>query len=95
MAEVVEDIVDDDTLEILRASTDGLVRSSGVPSPGSLSSFTQVAVTRDSSALPAILIVFGVVALALWFIVGVGGGLLILAIGVMLVALRERRRPGS
>ena len=34
MADVVEDVVDDDTLEILRASTDELVRSSGVPVAG-------------------------------------------------------------
>jgi hypothetical protein len=95
MAEVVQDVVDDDTLEILRASTDELIRSSGVPSPGSLSSFTRSAVTSESSALPAILIVFGLVALALWFIVGVGVGLLTLAIGVMLVKLRGRIRPGS
>ncbi|MGZ8437903.1 MAG: hypothetical protein ACXWXR_05105 [Candidatus Limnocylindrales bacterium] len=95
MAEVVEDVVDDDTLEILRASTDELVRSSGVPSPGSLSSFTRSAVTSESSALSAILIVFGVIALALWFVVGVGVGLLTLAIGIVLVGLRGRIRPDT
>ena len=95
MAEVVEDIVDDDTLEILRASTDELVRSSGVPSPGSLSSFTRSAVTSESSALPAILIVFGIIALALWFVVGIGVGLLALAIGVVLVGLRGQVRPDT
>ncbi|MGZ8514358.1 MAG: hypothetical protein ACXW4H_04475 [Candidatus Limnocylindrales bacterium] len=95
MAEVVEDVVDDNTLEILRASTDELVRSSGVPSPGSLSSFTRSAVTSESSALSAILIVFGAIALALWFVVGVGVGLLTLAIGVVLVGLRGRIRPDT
>jgi hypothetical protein len=94
MAEVVEDVVDDDTLEILRASTDELIRSSGLPSPGSLSSFTRSAVTSESSALPWILIAFGVIALALWFVVGVGLGLLTLAIGVVLAWLRGRFRPG-
>lgn len=95
MAEVVEDVVDDDTLEILRASTDELVRSSGVPSPGSLSSFARSAVTSESSTLPVILIVFGILALALWFVVGVGFGLLTLATGVVLAGLRGRIRPGS
>ena len=39
-AEVVEDLVDDETLEILRATADELMRrSTGLPSPGSLSSF--------------------------------------------------------
>lgn len=95
MAEVVDDLVDDDTLEILRASSDELVRSSGVPSPGSLSSFTRSAVTSESSALPAILIVFGIIALALWYVVGVGVGLLTLAVGVVLAGLRGRIRPGT
>lgn len=94
MAEIVDDLVDDDTLEILRASTDELVRSSGVPSPGSLSSFSRSAVTSESHALSAILIVFGIIGLSLWFIVGVGFGLLTLAIGVLLAGLRGRIRPG-
>ena len=95
MAEVVEDLVDDDTLETLRASTDELVRSSGMPSPGSLSSFSQSAVTNKGPALSAILITFGVVALGLWYVVGVGVGLLALAIGVALAGLRGRIRPGA
>jgi hypothetical protein len=95
MAEVVEDVVDDETLEVLRASTDELIRSSGMPSPGSLSSFARSAVTSESSTLPTLLIVFGIVALALSFIVGVGIGLLTLAIGVVLAGLRGRIHPGS
>ena len=38
MAAVVEDLVDDETLETLRATTDELTRSSALPAPGSLSS---------------------------------------------------------
>ena len=37
-AAVVEDLVDDETLETLRATTDELTRSSALPAPGSLSS---------------------------------------------------------
>ena len=38
IAEVVEDLVDEETLEVLRATTAELSLSSGIPSPGSLSS---------------------------------------------------------
>ncbi len=95
MAEVVEDVVDDDTLEILRASTDELIRSSGVPSPGSLSSFARSAVTSEDSVRRTILIVFGVFALGLGFVLSLGIGLLTLAIGVVLVGLLGRFRPGT
>jgi hypothetical protein len=37
-AAVVEDLVDDETLETLRETTDELTRSSALPAPGSLSS---------------------------------------------------------
>jgi hypothetical protein len=37
-AAVVEDLVDDETLETLRETTDELTRSSTLPTPGSLSS---------------------------------------------------------
>lgn len=94
MAEVVEDLVDDDTLEILRAGTDELVRSSAVPSPGSLSSFSSSAFSSDSPALSAILIVSGIIGLGLWFIVGVGLGLVAIAAGVGLAILRARSHPG-
>ena len=94
MAEVVEDLVDDDTLQILRASTDELVRSSGMPSPGSLSSFSRSAITGPSPALSAILILFGIIGLSLWYIVGIGLGLLTIAVGVVLAILRARFRPG-
>ena len=38
IAAVVEDLVDDDTLEVLRSTWDELTSSSAIPSPGSLSS---------------------------------------------------------
>ncbi|MBI3747409.1 MAG: hypothetical protein HY262_00950 [Chloroflexi bacterium] len=90
MAEVVDDLVDDDTLEILRASTDELVRASGMPSPGALSSFTRSAVTSQSRGLSASLIVFGMIGLSVWFIAGVGLGLLTLAVGIALAVAGER-----
>jgi hypothetical protein len=91
-AEVVEDLVDEDTLEILRASTDELVRSSGVPSPGSLSSFSRSAITSPSLAVGAVLIIL---ALGLTFIVGVGLVFLIIAVGLPLAVVHRRFRPGA
>jgi hypothetical protein len=90
MAEVVDDLVDDDTLEILRASTDELVRASGMPSPGALSSFTRSAVTSPGRGPRASLIVFGIIGLSVWFIAGLGLGLLTLAVGVGLAMAGER-----
>lgn len=97
MAEVVEDVVDDDTLETLRASTDELVRSSGMPSPGSLSSFSQAAVTDRGPTGAVILVVFGILAIGGWYVVGVGVGvaLFALAAGLALAGLRGRNRPGG
>jgi hypothetical protein len=95
MAEVVADLVDDETREILLASCDELVRSSGVPSPGSLSSFSRSAITSDSPALSAILISFGIIGLGLWFVVGVGVGLITIAAGIGIAILRGRSRPGT
>ncbi len=39
MAAVVEDLVDDDTLDVLRSTADGLTDMTGLPAPGSLSNF--------------------------------------------------------
>ena len=41
MAAVVEDLVDEDTLEVLRATTDELEGSKGIPTPGSLTAFAR------------------------------------------------------
>jgi hypothetical protein len=89
--------VDDDTLETLRASTDELVRSSGMPSPGSLSSFSQAAVTDRGPTGAVILVVFGILAIGGWYVVGVGVGvaLFALAAGLALAGLRGRNRPGG
>lgn len=92
MAEVVEDVVDADTLEILRASTDELIRSSEVPSPGSLSSFSRSAIRSPNPVLSALLIILG---LSLSFIVGVGPALLAIAVGLALAVAGRRFRPGG
>ncbi len=95
MAAVVEDLVDDETLDVLRASSDELDRSTGLPSPGSLGSFARSAVTNESSAQRAILIAFGIIGIGAWFVLGPGIGLLAIAAGVALAGIRGRLRPGS
>ena len=87
MAEVVEDVIDDDTLDILRASTDELVRSSGVPSPGSLSELMGAGRVVGWSVWVAPILV--VVALGLWVSLGLGFGILALAVAAIGVAWRR------
>ena len=90
MAEVVEDLVDDDMLEILRASTDELVRSSGMPSPGSLSALTdagQITGRGTWSVGVAVLLVL----LALGLFVAVGSGFGVVALVAIAIALAWRR----
>ncbi len=87
IAEVVEDIVDGDTLEILRASTDELVRSSGVPSPGSLSELASVGRVVGWSVWVVPILV--VVALGLWVNLGLGFGMLVLAVAAIGLARRR------
>jgi hypothetical protein len=85
-AEVVEDLVDEDTLDVLRASADELTRSSGVPSPGSLSELTSVGRLVGWSVWVAPILVAA--ALALWVSLGLGVGVLLLAV----IAIRLARR---
>jgi hypothetical protein len=87
MAEVVEDLVDDDTLEVLRATADELVRSSGLPSPGSLSELTSVgrAVGWSVFAVPILI----ALALGLWVSLGLGVGILVLAVAGIGLARRR------
>ena len=97
MAEVVQDLLDDETLEVLRSSSGELVRSTGLPSPGALSSFARSRADATASGTQrAILIGFAVVGIGLTFFLGsVGIGLLVIAVGIALARLRGRIRPGS
>lgn len=97
MAAVVEDLVDDDTLEVLRSSSDELDRSTGMPSPGSLSAFAAPAAVAIRGPLQfSIVAAFVVVCAAIWLVAGAGLGLVALALGLGVAALARRRiRPGS
>lgn len=92
IAAVVEDLVDDETLEILRSTWDDLVSLRRIPAPGSLSAFAApVAVTLRGPLQVAIVgasaIALVVGALAL----GSVPGAIVAAAGIALVAGLARR----
>lgn len=98
MAAVVEDLVDEDTLEVLRGSSDEFDRSTGLPPPGSLSGFAGPAGMAVQGPLRlAVSIALVIACAAAWLIAGTGLALITLALGLVLTAgLAQRRtRPGA
>ena len=93
VAAVAEDLVDDDTLEILRSTWDELVSSSAIPSPGSLASVAAppAGVIRGPVQVA---IVGAVVLLAaiVGFALGGYGGLILVFLGVAVVGAVAGRR---
>lgn len=90
IAAVVEDLVDEETLEVLQASVGELGRSSALPMPGSLSTLVEPRrMTRTTVASVGIGTVLVVLAVALWFSLAAGFGLLVLAL-VAFLAGRNR-----
>ena len=97
MAAVVEDLVDEEITDILRASTAGLNGMSGVPTPGSLAAFATppAGASRGPIELVA-LMTFVVVCVVVAVLFSVGVGLLSLAAGIaVLAALTRQRRSGA
>ena len=80
-AAVVEDLVDDETLETLRATTDELTRSGALPAPGSLSSLaspvSDLARRPHGGLLAGAVVIAGVIGAiafgSIWGAVAVGG----------------------
>ncbi len=98
IAAVVEDLVDDDTLEVLRSTSNELGRLTGLPSPGSLSAFASPAAASIQGPLQvAIFAAFVILCGAIWLVAGAGLGLVTLALGLAVAAglARRRRQPGS
>src|SRR4249919_1057189 len=87
MAAVVEDIVDEETTDILRSTTAGLFDLTGMPTPGSLSSFAS---PKGGSARGpieiAVLIAYAVVCIVIAALFGLGIGLLALGAGMAVAA---------
>jgi hypothetical protein len=95
MAAVTEDLVDDGTLRVLRASVDELVRATGLPMPGSLASIAMPrhGLTDTSVGAAAVVVALLVAALTL-LIAGAVGAIVVFAISVALIAgaIRSLRR---
>ena len=92
-AAVVEDLVDEETTEILRSTTDGLIDMTGMPAPGSLSSFaTPPAGSIRGPVEVAVFIAYAVVCVLISLAFGLGIGLLALALGLVIAASLTRQR---
>ncbi len=91
MAAVVEDLADDDTLEVLRATSDELDRSAGIPVPGSLATFTaQPGLAADGPRNAVAVGVLLLLCAVAWFAFGPPFALLLFAVGVLVVAKLPR-----
>jgi hypothetical protein len=90
LAAVVEDLVDDETLGVLRATSDELVTLTGIPAPGSLSTFTSpvAAAIRGpiQIAIFAAFVVVGATAVG-----SVSFALVVLGAGVAILVAIARR----
>lgn len=96
MAAVVEDLVDNDTLEVLRSTSDELGSLRGMPTPGSLAAFGSSALASgdpiQTAVGGAIAIGFAVVGFAVAGVPGVV--VLILAFVTLAGLMRRRSKPG-
>ncbi len=98
MSAVVEDIVDEETTDILRSTTAGLFDMTGMPVPGSLSSFATPKVGSTRGPIEVVVTVgFVVICVVIAAAFSLGIGLLALAAGLAIVAglTRQRRSSGS
>ena len=96
MAAIVEDIVDAETTDILRSTTAGLFDLTGMPAPGSLSSFATP--RRGSARGPievAALVAYALVCVVIAAVASLGIGLLALAAGLAIAAGLTRQRRSS
>jgi len=93
MAAVVDDLVDEKTLAILRSSAGELTSLTGIPAPGSLSAFaTPVTGSVRGPVEVAVMAAYTTLCVVLAVVVGVGFGLLALAVGLGTAAALTRRR---
>jgi hypothetical protein len=95
VAAVAEDVVDDETLETLRATWDELGSSSAIPSPGSLASVAAppAGVIRGPTQV-AIVGAVVLIAAIVGFALGGYGGLILVFVGVAVVGAVAGRRSG-
>jgi hypothetical protein len=95
MAAVVEDLVDEETLETLRATSEELDSTTGLPIPGDLASLTGRVASATSvpvalAALLGTVVIGGVIGVT----VGLVFGVIVFGIGGAIAAWLARRRSG-
>lgn len=89
IAAVAEDLVDEDTLDTLRATADHLLSLTGIPTPMALSALGSPRAGASRNPLPSAIIIVG--ALALGAYIGSLPGLIVgMALGIALVAALAR-----
>ncbi|MBA3235898.1 MAG: hypothetical protein H0T59_07895 [Chloroflexi bacterium] len=94
IAAVTEDLVDDDTLDILRATADHLVDLTGMPAPMALSALGSPRTPAVRSPLQGAVIIGAAVALG-GFVGSASGAIAGMALGIVIVAVMARvlRQP--
>jgi hypothetical protein len=96
MAAVVEDIVDEETPDILRSTTAGLFELTGMPAPGSLSSFASPKIGSARGPIEvAVLIAYAIICVVIAALFSLGLGLLVLGAGLAVAAGLTRQRRSS
>jgi hypothetical protein len=95
-AAVVEDLVDEDTIEVLRSTWDELRSSSAIPSPGALSSIASPATGVVRSPIQVAIVAAVVLGCAfVGFAIGSYAGLLVIFLGVGIVGALMGRSSRS
>ena len=98
-AAVAEDLIDAETLEILREPTDALRRTTGLPPPGALSNFAAGGrSSRGVATTDTVQVGLGVVVVIAGILVALAAnlaiGLVVIASGIALLGSIGRRRSG-
>ena len=90
-AAVVEDLVDGDTLAVLRSTSEELVELSGIPQPGSLSALGSPGGAIRSPLQLALVAGLGIIVALVGFAVGGAQGVIVLLLALAIVASLVRR----
>jgi hypothetical protein len=100
-AAVVEDLVDVETVEILRERTDALRRTTGLPAPGALANFASGgSSTRGIGTSDTVQVGLGIAVVVAGILVAFAAGalpigLIVIASGIALLGSIGRRRSGA
>jgi hypothetical protein len=100
-AAVVEDLVDVETVEILRERTDALRRTTGLPAPGALANFASGgSSTRGIGTSDTVQVGLGITVVVAGILVAFAAGvlpigLIVIASGIALLGSIGRRRSGA